>query len=165
MPRNPALHPLLATTCPGTMNDTLLLAALVVTATQIVPANQAALTGLLVAAEMMLPYVMPNLWPNASRKPPSSAGSNFPNCASPALPPERLTARDLIPANALLKTETFAAIPLQRHADGPVARARLEPILGTDHSRPMSIKTMTRRIATGQCCVMFPKRASPLQAP
>ncbi len=44
-------------------------------------------------------------------------------------------------------------------ADRPVMKrvARLVPILATDHTKPMSIKAMARRIAAGQSCVIFPE--------
>ncbi len=44
-------------------------------------------------------------------------------------------------------------------ADRPFMQAvgRLVPILATDHTKPMSIKAMARRIAAGQSCVIFPE--------
>ncbi|AWB48161.1 acyl-[ACP]--phospholipid O-acyltransferase [Gemmobacter aquarius] len=150
MTRNPALHPLLATAFFGAMNDNLLRAALVVLATLLVPASQAALIALLASGLMMLPYLLVSGLAGRLADKREKAGlirwikaaelaiaclasaallahslpfllvvifamgthSAFYGPLKQGWLPERLPAADLVPANALLETATFAAILL-----------------------------------------------------
>lgn len=55
------------------------------------------------------------------------------------------------PDTAFVMTNLWAETPLMRRI------GKLVPILATDPSKPMSIKTLARRIREGQSCVIFPE--------
>lgn len=150
MTRNPALHPLLATAFFGALHDTLLCAALLVLATQLVPASQATLIALLAGGLILLPRFLVSGLAGRLADRCEKAGlirriklaelaitclaaaailTRNPSlllvaiCATATRSaflapikhgwlPERLPPADLVRANALLHTATFAAIAI-----------------------------------------------------